>query len=89
VPASFQIAPGTPGLTVGMMITLAVPDRVAFPEAVMVVATTAPVTVPVTLPTKPLVEVTGPEKVVEAMLQFLKLRLLSVRSVRQAGQQAG
>jgi hypothetical protein len=47
------------------MMTLAVPDRVALLEAVIVVAATAPVTSPVTAPTKPLVEVTGPEKVVE------------------------
>jgi len=53
-----------------MMITLAVPERVEFPvtarvlEAEIVVAETAPVTAP----TKPLVEVTGPEKVVLAMV---------------------
>ena len=35
------------------------------PVVVRVVAATAPVTSPVTAPTKPLVEVTGPEKVVE------------------------
>ena len=75
MPALFQIAPVTPGSLVGIMMTLAVPERVALPvtssvlEAVTVVAATAPVTLPVTLPviapTKPLVEVTGPEKVVE------------------------
>ena len=65
MPALFQIAPVTPGSLVGIMMTLAVPDRVALLEAVIVVATTAPVTSPVTAPTKPLVEVTGPEKVVE------------------------
>jgi hypothetical protein len=53
------------------MMTLAVPSKSASPvtpsvlEAVIVVAATAPVTLPVTAPTKPLVEVTGPEKVVE------------------------
>jgi hypothetical protein len=38
------------------------------PEAVSVVAATAPVTVPVTAPMKPFVDVTGPEKVVLAMI---------------------
>ena len=67
MPALFQIAPVTPGSLVGIMMTLAVPSKSASPvtpsvlEAVIVVATTAPVTAP----TKPLVEVTGPEKVVE------------------------
>jgi len=43
-----------------MMMTFAVPDSVALPEALTVVAETAP--------TKPFCEVTGPEKVVEAMV---------------------
>jgi hypothetical protein len=33
-----------------------------------VTATVAPVTLPVTLPIKPFVDVTGPEKVVDAMI---------------------
>jgi hypothetical protein len=38
------------------------------PEAVSVVAATGPATAPVTAPMKPFVDVTGPEKVVLAMI---------------------
>jgi hypothetical protein len=40
----------------------------ATPEAVSVVAATGPATAPVTAPMKPFVDVTGPEKVVLAMI---------------------
>jgi len=43
-----------------------------------------PATLPVTAPTNPLVEVTGPEKVVEAMCNYLlhKVSLVSLCNVR-------
>jgi hypothetical protein len=58
------------------MMTFAVPESVELPvtanvlEAVIVVAATAPVTAP----TKPFVEVTGPENVVEAMINSLYMQ---------------
>jgi len=47
-------------------MTFAVPESVALPEVEIVVAVTAP--------TKPLVEVTGPENVVEAMINSLYMQ---------------
>ena len=66
VPPLFQIAPETPGSLVGIMITLAVPERVASPVTSRVLL--AVTVVAVTAPTKPLFEVTGPEKVVLAII---------------------
>jgi hypothetical protein len=59
--------------SVAELKTNVVPDWAAVtePAAVRVVTATVPVTVPVKLPIKPFVDVTGPEKVVDAMMYSL------------------
>jgi len=72
VPALFQIAPATPGSEVGITMTFAV--EVAEIAAVVVRP-----------PMKPLVEVTGPEKVVEAMCTPFAQGFASQSVQRQEG----
>jgi hypothetical protein len=60
----FHSWPATAGSAVGK------PERITTPDAERVVAVTEPVTVPI----NPAVEVTGPEKVVEAMVNSLYMQ---------------
>ena len=89
MPASFQIAPETPGSVVGMMITLAVPERVELPDTDRVVievvaprvplTVTAPVVLLIVISWKPFCDRTGPVKVLLAMIPHM--RVMFKRSV--------